>query len=172
MCAMVTIAPIHPDLLIAKQLVYDKCGFNCTEINIETESQEYGAATFKLNALTAKYRVAKITPTKVGQFVTLWKRSKNGTIQPFKATDDTQHYIVSCRNGVNFGQFIFTKALLLSKGVLSSDAQKGKLAIRVYPPWDTTVSSQAQKTQAWQAPYFLHISNATNLNRAKKLLTY
>jgi hypothetical protein len=169
---MVAIAPIHPDLLLAKQLVYDKCGFNCVEISIEPESQEYGATTFKLNAVTTQYRVAKITPTKIGQFVTLWKRSNNGIIQPFKATDDTQYYIISCRNGVNFGQFIFTKALLLSKGILSNDNQKGKLAIRVYPPWDTTVSSQAQKTQAWQAPYFLHVSNATNLIMAKKLLTY
>ena len=29
--------------------------------------------------------------------------------------------------------------------------------MRVYPPWDVTVSRQAQKTQKWQMAYFLEI---------------
>jgi hypothetical protein len=38
---------------------------------MEAESAEYGAYTFELNDLSVRFRVAKITPTKIGQFVTL-----------------------------------------------------------------------------------------------------
>ena len=57
----------------AKILVYDKCGLDLGELTIEDESQEYGACTFRLNDLKIKFRISKITPTKTGQFVTIWK---------------------------------------------------------------------------------------------------
>jgi hypothetical protein len=48
---------------------------------LERESLEYAACSFKLNSMSVKFRVAKITPTKIGQFVTLWKRvSKGGSV--------------------------------------------------------------------------------------------
>ena len=58
---------IHNDLILSKDLVYDKCDFECSYPFIEPESSEYGACTFEINNLSIKYRVAKITPTKIGQ---------------------------------------------------------------------------------------------------------
>jgi hypothetical protein len=156
----------------AKNLVYDKCGFNFCELISEEESKEYGACNFKLNELKIKFRISKITPTKTGQFVTIWKRNKEGITQPFDLTDKIDFVIISSQNGYKFGQFIFPKSVLLDKGIMTRNNKEGKRGIRVYPPWDTVANKQAEKTQLWLTKYFLTINNnnKTNLNFAKQLL--
>ncbi len=156
----------------AKTLLYDKCGFDFGELIAEDESQEYGAYTFRLNGLKIKFRVSKITPTKTGQFVTIWKRNKEGVTQPFDLTDEIDFVIISSENGNDFGQFIFPKSVLLDKGIITGNSKEGKRGIRVYPPWDIVTNKQAEKTQLWQTKYFLRIDNSdkTNLNLAKQLL--
>ncbi len=156
----------------AKTLVYDKCGFDFGELIAEGESQEYGACTFTLNGLKIKFRISKITPTKSGQFVTIWKRNKDGVTQPFDLTDEIDFVIISSQNGDNFGQFIFPKYVLLDKGIMAGNNKEGKRGIRVYPPWDTATNKQAEKTQLWQTKYFVRIDNSdkTNCNLAKQLL--
>ncbi len=57
---------IHQDLISLKKLIYDPCQFKCSNPVAEIESAEYGAYIFKLNFLNVKFRVAKITPTKIG----------------------------------------------------------------------------------------------------------
>ncbi len=157
------------DFLFAKEVLYEPCGFNCTEPVLELESTEYGACDFKLDDFNIKYRVAKITPTKTGQFVTLWKRNKQGIIEPFDVNDKIDFFIISTRKDNHFGQFIFPKAVLYEKGVIADETKEGKRAIRVYPPWDDANSKQAQKTQQWQLKYFLEIpeDGAVDLLRAK-----
>ncbi|MET3128171.1 hypothetical protein ABID42_003290 [Arcicella rosea] len=157
------------ELNLAKKLLYEPCGFKCSEPVSELESAEYGACDFKLDDLNIKYRIAKITPTKTGQFVTLWKRNKQGIIEPFRLDDEIDFFIISTRKGNHFGQFIFPKAVLYEKGVISDERKEGKRAIRVYPPWDDANSKQAQKTQQWQLMYFLEIpeDGAVDLPRAK-----
>jgi len=44
------------------------------------KSVEYEACIFRLNDFFVRFGVSKITPTKIGQFVTLWKRTDNGRI--------------------------------------------------------------------------------------------
>ena len=61
----------HVDLTEAKNVIYKQCGFDFSNLIKEEESSEYGAYFFDLNSLSVRFRVAKITPTKVGQFVTL-----------------------------------------------------------------------------------------------------
>ncbi|PDY86783.1 MepB family protein [Bacillus toyonensis] len=148
---------IHRDLLATKDLVYSLCRFECSQPRIETQNAEYGAYVFNLNALSIRFRVAKITPTKVGQFVTLWERSGDGPIQPYDISDSVDLFVISTREGNNFGQFVFPKAVLCNQDIVSNKGKCGKRAIRVYPPWDKTTSRQAQKTQAWQLEYFLEI---------------
>lgn len=159
------------DLILAKQLVYDCCNLKCTQPLPETESTEYSAYRFEINKKTICYREAKITPTKTGQFVTLWKRNISGTIEPFDFSDIIDFVIISVRKENNFGQFILPKPILLEKGIFSTATKEGKRATRVYPPWDITTSKQAKKTQEWQLDYFLEISeNESIASRAKKLL--
>lgn len=148
---------IHPDLLAAKELIYNKYNYQCSLPIKEAESSEYGAYTFKIDTLSVTFRVAKITPTKIGQFVTLWKRIGKGPIQPFDSADSIDIFIISTRKDNHFGQFVFPKSVLCEQGIISTNTKEGKRAIRVYPPWDETLSKQAQKTQKWQLDYFLEI---------------
>lgn len=162
---------IPSDLLTAKEMIYDPCGFDYTQPKIESESTEYGACTFSINGLSVRYRVAKITPTKIGQFVTLWRRNSKGITQPFESTDELDLAVISTRHGQLLGQFVFPKTVLLEKGILSNTQKEGKRGFRVYPPWDVTTNKQAQKTQEWQLSYFLEIKNAgmIELQRARTL---
>lgn len=148
---------IHPDCLLAQGLVYKPCGFECRDFVIEPESKKYGALEFTLNRHRIKFRVGKITPTKIGQFVTLWKRVGAGPIQPYNFDDPIDFFVISVRDRRRFGQFVFPIKKLIEKGVVSSKEKKGKLAIRVYPTWDIPSSKQALKTQAWQCEYFYEI---------------
>jgi hypothetical protein len=151
--------PIHPDLIQTKEIIYGPCHFKCSQPILEPESIEYGAYTFQLNNFSIKFRVAKTTPTKAGQFVTLWKRSGNGPIQPYDKDDVVDFFVISSRKDNNyFGQFIFPKSLLCRKDVMSTNSKGGKRAIRVYPPWEKNLNKQAQKTQQWQIEYFLDMS--------------
>ncbi len=162
----------HRDLKIVKELVYDKCGFDLTHPKLNSESVEYGACSFGLNGKIIQHRVSKITPTKTGQFVTIWKRNKDGITAPFDISDDMDFIIITTKSGDNFGQFVFPKSVLADKGIITRNGKEGKRGIRVYPPWDIATNKQAEKTQSWQTKYFLTIKkdNMTNLDLIKRML--
>ncbi|MBK6834216.1 MAG: MepB family protein [Bacteroidetes bacterium] len=155
---------MHKNLQIIKEQFYDTCGFEFTNLSINAESLEYGACTFKLNGRLIQYRVSKITPTKTGQFVTIWKRNKNGITEPFDSKDDFDFIIITSISDENSGQFIFPKSILIEKGIITSKGKKGKRGIRVYPPWNKTTSEQAEKTQKWQINYFVHTTTNQESN--------
>ena len=164
---------VPSDLNAAIALAYSPSGYTCTNLQKEPESEDYGAFTFEMNSLQIKFRIAKITPTKVGQFVTLWKRIGEGGILPHDLMDPIDLFVVSVRNDEHFGQFVFPKAVLAEKGILSKDGKGGKRAMRIYPPWDITDSQQARNTQTWQLKYFLEIPEEDiDLSRLKKLFYY
>lgn len=153
---------MNPDLLGAQKLAYEPCGWVCENLIQNPESTEYGACSFSLNHRRIQFRTGKITPTKNGQFVTLWKRTPSGVIAPYDSSDPIDLVVISVRSGERWGQFIFPKELLLKKNILSTEGKGGKRALRVYPPWDSAESSQAKQTQAWQQKYFLGLPCATH----------
>jgi len=154
----------HQDLQIIKSLIYDKCGLDLTHLKVHEESKEYAACSFKLSNKAIEHRLAKITPSKTGQFVTIWKRNANGITEPFNATDDIDYLFITTRKDDNLGQFIFPKSVLIDKGIFTLKEKDGKRGIRVYPPWDVTTSKQAITTQNWQVKYFLTVSNNKKAN--------
>lgn len=162
---------MHPDLILAQRFAYEPSGLTVGHFAIEAESEEYAASEFKIGDLKCKFRVAKITPTKVGQFVTLWKRISSGPIQPIDMADPFDLVVISVRTSEHFGQFVFPKLVLYEKGVISEAGSGGKRAIRVYPPWDTPDNKQAIQTQKWQVPYFFEIplNGQADVSRIQKM---
>ncbi|MFD8024827.1 MepB family protein [Streptomyces lavendulae] len=157
------------DLLVARERVYGPCGFACSPPVPEAESAAYDACAFTLEGLAVRFRSARTTPTKTGQFVTVWKRSPGGPIAPFDVSDPVDLFVVSSRDGDGFGQFVLPVDALRRRGVVSVDGAGGKRAFRVYPPWVTTTSRQAERTQAWQLEYFLSLDGAVDTARAREL---
>ena len=163
---------IHNDLLLAKEHLYDKFGFECSLLEKAKESADYGAYSFTRNQKSILFRTAKITPTKIGQFVTLWKRIDKGPIQPYYFTDAIDLIVISVRKENRVGQFVFPKSVLCEKGIISTPNKEGKRAIRVYPPWDRALNNQAQKTQQWQLDYFLEIPVDKPIDRERAKMLY
>ncbi|MDN2676379.1 MepB family protein [Janthinobacterium sp. SUN033] len=126
----------------------------------EAESADYGACRADLHGKRLVLRVAKTTPTKIGQFVTVWKRPHpDADIAPLDEADPVDIVIIAVADdvgdGARHGFFIFPRSVLIERGVMSRAAQGGKRALRVYPPWCAPESIQAQRTQRWQAAWFV-----------------
>ncbi|WP_153815528.1 MepB family protein [Streptomyces sp. SUK 48] len=171
---MVTNQPwtgVHGDLLAAKAAVYDPSGFACSSPVPEPESAEYAACAFTLDDHAVRFRVAKTTPTKAGQFVTVWQRSEEGPIRPFDTEDGVDLFVISSRDDDGFGQFVFPREVLCERGIVARDGSGGKRGFRVYPPWVATTSRQARTTQAWQVNHFVDLARPgpADLTRARAL---
>ncbi|EDM43021.1 hypothetical protein SCB49_12389 [unidentified eubacterium SCB49] len=150
-----------------KTNIYDPCGFKITGFSTEKESTEYHACQFKLDDLQIISRSSKITPKKVGQFVTFWKRNENGPIAPFDATDIIDFFIINVTANDKLGQFVFPKSILIKKGILSTATKEGKRGFRVYPAWDIATSKQAIRTQKWQLEYFYELNEQIVFDKIK-----
>lgn len=163
---------MHTDLLATNNLLYEPCNLSCSPYITEPESTAYGACSFTINNYKIQFRVAKITPKKIGQFVAIWKRSNIGITQPYDGSDAIDLLVISARDNNNFGQFVFPKTILIENNIFSINNEGGKRGIRVYPPWDKTVNKQAQKTQAWQLEYFLEIPSNGSVDCARAKMLY
>ena len=128
------------------------------------------------------FRIAKTTPTKIGQFVTLWKRPKpdekpsalGNKTAPLHCNDGIDFVVVHAQNESNCGQFIFNRTILVEKGIVASDNSRGKTAFRIYPPWSKPQATDALRSQKWQIQYFVPYTNNNsplNLELLRKLFT-
>jgi hypothetical protein len=153
--------------------LFSALNFEMKEMTEEKESKEYAAYAFRLDNFGIIFRKAKITPTKVGQFVTIWKRNAEGVTQPYEFTDDFDFMIITTQSEHHSGVFIFPKSVLLQKNIIIGPSNKGKRGIRVYPSWDTVTNKQAEKTQKWQLDYFLETAteNTIDIEKAGKIFS-
>lgn len=149
--------------------VYNPLNLMISNLQIDAESKEYDACKIELNGFSIISRTAKITPKKAGQFVTFWKRSAEGPIEPFDESDDIDFFVVNIHFEEKFGQFVFPKAVLVKRGIISTLKKEGKRAFRVYPSWDVVESKQAMQSQKWQLEYFGEIDDDADLERVLKL---
>lgn len=153
--------PLYNELKALKNMFYKTWGWKLTNLKWHSEGVDYGACSFELNGHSVAYRVSKITPTKTGQFVAIWKRNTNAKTEPFDVLDHIDFLVITSKSGDNIGLFIFPKSVLVDKGVFSQKGKGGKRGIRMYPPWDITTNKQAKKTQQWQVKYFVTLRNNT-----------
>jgi len=149
--------------------IYDSCNLKISNFVVEVESAAYNACQFRLNELNVICRNAKVTPKKVGQFVTFWKRNAQQPIEPFHENDTIDFFVVNVQTEYTCGQFVFPKSILIEKGIISTEKKEGKRAFRVYPIWDTATSKQAARSQKWQLDYFYEINPKTDLKKVLEL---
>lgn len=135
------------------------------ELKAENQNREYGAGCFKLGDTSVRYRVAKVTPKKIGQFVVFWYKH-NGKNTPYSAMDSPDVLVINTVTPERSGQFVFPKERLVNEGILSQD-KTGKMAMRVYPIWDQPTSIQAIATQKWQLPYFIEFGHHLPIDKEK-----
>ena len=152
-----------------KKKVYDKCSCELSEYEIELESQEYGACKFELDKSKIISRNSKITPKKIGQFVTFWKRGLDGSTMPFEQSDSFDFFVINVASQQQLGQFVFPKKVLIQKGIISTNQKEGKRGFRVYPKWDVPQNKQATKSQLWQLQYFYEINDSTDIKEVLEL---
>ena len=139
-----------------------------TNVKRESESKEYGAITFTFNGQNCLFRQAKTTPTKVEQFVTLWKRkTETSEIAPFDTLDGIELVFIASFDFTNKGFFIFPNDLLGKKAVFTHNGREGKRAMRVYAPWITPTVKQAISTQKWHTSVFINFKLGAELSLSK-----
>lgn len=154
------------------ETIFQPLGLKLSNVEEDMESKEYSGCSLTVHDLNIKFRTSKITPTKTGQFVTIWKRDEKGETAPFDSRDPFDFYLISVSKDNDKGIFIFPKDILIEKGIVSHEKKTGKRGIRVYPGWDLTESKQAKATQKWQTEYFIDLSQnkESYLQKAKALL--
>ncbi len=152
-----------------KSSIYNNCNFKVSNVIIDKESQEYEGCEFLLDEKIIIFRTYKITPKKIGQFVTFWKRNQKGITEPFSENDTINYYVINVQFENKTGQFVFPKSVLIENEILSTSKKDGKRGFRVYPIWDKTINKQAVKTQKWQLNYFFEINENLDFSLVKKL---
>lgn len=161
-------------LTYVNEIFYEPNHLTIKAIREETQNPDYGAGIFQLNSKSVRFRVAKITPTKIGQFVAFWEKDLDNKNQAFSYENATDLLVINTftNNNHYFGQFVFPKEVLVKQNILKTATAKGKMAIRVYPSWDTPTSKQAIATQKWQLPYFVVVNNKNSLQIQELLKLY
>lgn len=121
-------------------------------------NNEYESLEFELKTFTYQSRLAKKTPKKKGYFLACWFKDNEGINIPYSKQKFADYLIVVIIDGNNQGYFNFPKNILVDRGILTSSGNKGKMAFRVYPDWESELNATALKTQHWQNHYFVNTS--------------
>ncbi|MGM7775419.1 MepB family protein [Arthrobacter sp. KNU-44] len=123
-------------------------------LQVEEQNSDYESGVARIGNEQWRIRTARITPTKPGAFVAVWKRGEGGSTRPFTAEESMSGLLVFVEEQERFGVFQFTKPHLISFGYVSSDLHPGKRGFRVYPEWCSGLNPQASRTQRAQGVAF------------------
>lgn len=108
-------------------MIYEPSDLTVKSIQEEKQNSKYGAGTFRLSSRTVRFRVANITPTKVGQFVAFWEKDKNNKNQPFTYEEAPDLLVITTfTDDGEFGQFFFQKKFFSNGIFLVPVQQRGK----------------------------------------------
>lgn len=161
------------DLQHLQNSVFSKLHLIISQLQQDSECEEYLGYNFQISHFNIKFRKAKITPKKIGQFVTLWKRNpESRQTEPFNQEDTFDFYIIACDFDEKSGFFLFPKSILSQKHILTTLSKEGKRGFRVYPDWDFPENKQAKKTQDWQKEFFIDFSDENYLKKFVSIFNF
>ena len=153
--------------------VFSKLNVIISQIQPDSECEEYFGNNFQLNQFSIKFRKAKITPKKIGQFVTLWTRNpESKQTEPFSSEDPFDFYMIFCDTDHKSGFFFFSQQILVQKNILTTLSKDGKRGFRVYPTWDSPENKQAKKNQNWQKDFFIDFSDENYLKKFETIFNF
>lgn len=159
------------EIEILQHAIFEKSNLTISDLTQDLECEEYAGYNFTLNHYKIKFRKAKITPKKIGQFVTLWKRNpETKETEPFQSDDHFDFYIILTQHENNLGFFFFSRKALTQYHILTSKTKEGKRGFRVYPDWDFPENRQAEKTKNWQQKSFIYLSESNHLEKFQHIL--
>lgn len=139
-----------------KKLIAINSNLSINNLQAEVESSGYDGYSFIINN-NIQFRGAKITPKKIGQFATFYKRLPSNIIVPYDHDDSIDFFVIYLED--EQGLFIFPKNILKEKNIISQNNIDGKRGFRVYQPHEITISKQAKITQAWQKEFYIDFLN-------------
>ncbi|NQD42661.1 metallopeptidase [Glutamicibacter halophytocola] len=129
-------------------------GHTHSGVTPDEQQSDYQAGVAEIDGQLWRIRTARITPTKSGGFVAIWKRDNTGTTAPYEFDERLHGVLVFIEEGKNFGVFRFAQQHLERLGVFASTSSPGKRGFRIYPSWTTGLKGQAKKSQESQLPAF------------------
>ena len=131
------------------EFIEEKCNekYEGILINIkEDEDKEY-----------KRCRLAKRTPKKEGYFTAFWKKDQNNKNIPYTNEDLGDELVIVVIDNDKSGLFIISNEEAISRKILSTKDNNGKMSMRFYPPWCTNLNTTALATQNWQLKFFREI---------------
>ena len=72
--------------------IYKPNQLTVTSVQEESQNAKYGAGIFELGSKTVRFRVANITPTKIGQFVAIWEKNQDNVKQSYCYDMDRSYF--------------------------------------------------------------------------------
>lgn len=145
-----------------QDFIFRALGLPIVGIAEDRECKEYNGYNFQMGIFKIKFRNAKVTPKKIGQFVTFWRRNAEKQTEPFQLNDDFDFYMIATRHNERFGFFFFPKHVLGRHQILTDNMKIGKRGFRIYPDWDIPINKQARAAKAWQTAYFIDLTDDSN----------
>lgn len=158
------------ELALIRHTIFDRLELHITDLTKEAECEEYAGYNFKFGPFSIKFRKARITPKKTGQFVTLWKRNpQTKETEPFTSADTFDFLIIFTEDKYQQDFFFFSRNTLVQHKILTASSQTGKRGFRVYAAWDTPGNKQAEKTGIWQKKSFINFSDSDGPEQCKAI---
>lgn len=160
-------------LAYINEKIYEPNQLTVKSAQEEKQNSDYRAGVFQLSSKSVRFRVAKSTPTKIGQFVTFWEKDAHHKNRPFLSNESPELLVITTFESENRrGQFIFPKEIMIKQNILQTNLTKGKMGMRVYPSWDKPTNKQAIRSQKWQVPYFIDLSDSNKISNEEIIRLY
>lgn len=140
--------------MIEVEKLLNYIGNNVSVICEEQQNKDYGGCVARVDTKMHRVRIAKRTPKKTGQFVAIWEKDSLYCNSAFSSEEAPDFLTIFCIQDEMQGVFVFPREVMEEKGIYRTASKKGKMAFRLYPPWDHPTGLQAVQTQKWQAKFF------------------
>lgn len=95
-----------------------------TNLKEEKQNAEYAGCLFHLNNKTIRFRKSKVTPNKIGQFVSFWEKDENMRNRAFSYEAAPDLLVITCIADNKLGNLFFLKRFFLKKNIENTKSNR------------------------------------------------